>query len=286
MKPKYIAVVAALAAIVVQSALAGSLPEIMTPEELRALRAGQIARAATAQADVAKSETPTLYTGKIIDADSGGYLFKYRNYDPEMNRWTTVDPSGYPDGANNGLYINNSITNAFDPTGKQITLYQKPVAGQLIPQSVHSYIYYTDIYACGGTYNWTGSISGQPEFNPPTWVQGFGHLQSQPGSDNNSARNAAVPLNYAVYVYVYEWWFYQDLLAAAGSYDNSLLYNTIPNEADESYNSNGYIHGILSAVGVSITSDAYTNSIGWSRPIPLSYKSQFKISNGYDICCE
>jgi len=110
MKPKYIAVVAALAAIVVQSALAGSLPEIMTPGELRALRAGQIARAAAAQADVAKSATPTMYTGKISDADSGGYLFKYRNYDPEMNRWTTVDPSRFPDGANAYFYAPNCLS--------------------------------------------------------------------------------------------------------------------------------------------------------------------------------
>jgi len=110
MKPKYIAVVAALAAIVVQSALAGSLPEIMTPGELRALRAGQIARAAAAQADVAKSETPTLYTGKISDADSGGYLFKYRNYDPELSRWMTVDPSGFPDGVNCNSYAPNPLS--------------------------------------------------------------------------------------------------------------------------------------------------------------------------------
>jgi len=117
MKPKYIAVVAALAAIVVQSALAGSLPEIMTPGELRALRAGQIARAAAAQADVAKSETPTLYTGKISDADSGGYLFKYRNYNPELNRWTSVDPSGFPDWANNIVYVKNSPIFAIDYMG-------------------------------------------------------------------------------------------------------------------------------------------------------------------------
>jgi len=45
-----------------------------------------------------------FYTGKPYDVDSESYTFKYRNYDPELNRWTTVDPSGFPDGANNQLY--------------------------------------------------------------------------------------------------------------------------------------------------------------------------------------
>jgi RHS repeat-associated protein len=105
MKPKYIAVVAALAAFTMQLASAASLPEFMTPTQLQAMRAGQIARAAASQAEAAKSETATMYTGKISDTDSGGYLFKYRNYNPELARWTTVDPSGFPDGANNAAYM-------------------------------------------------------------------------------------------------------------------------------------------------------------------------------------
>lgn len=32
-----------------------------------------------------------FYTGKPYDADSESYTFKYRNYDPELNRWTSVD---------------------------------------------------------------------------------------------------------------------------------------------------------------------------------------------------
>lgn len=57
-----------------------------------------------------------FYTGKPYDADSEGYTFMYRNYDPELNRWTTVDPSGFPDGANNQLYA-PSPTFKLDPLG-------------------------------------------------------------------------------------------------------------------------------------------------------------------------
>lgn len=41
-----------------------------------------------------------FYTGKPYDADLDAHLFLYRNYSPEIARWTSADPSGFPDGAN------------------------------------------------------------------------------------------------------------------------------------------------------------------------------------------
>lgn len=46
-----------------------------------------------------------FYTGKPYDADLASYTFAYRSYDPELNRWTSSDPSGFPDGANSGKYV-------------------------------------------------------------------------------------------------------------------------------------------------------------------------------------
>ena len=65
---------------------------------------------------VAAQPASYFYTGKPYDADLGAFTFNYRNYDPEMKRWTTADPSGFPDGANNRLYT-NTPTFAFDPNG-------------------------------------------------------------------------------------------------------------------------------------------------------------------------
>ena len=53
---------------------------------------------------VAAQPASYFYTGKPYDADLGAYTFNYRNYDPEVKRWTTMDPSGFPDGANNHVY--------------------------------------------------------------------------------------------------------------------------------------------------------------------------------------
>lgn len=61
------------------------------------------------------TSTP-FYTGKPYIAETGSYAFKYREYNPEMARWTTVDPSGFPDGANNRVYA-AAPTSEFDPNG-------------------------------------------------------------------------------------------------------------------------------------------------------------------------
>jgi len=82
------------------------LPEFKTPEQLAKWRAETTARTSAQEASrpsTLDSSTP-FYTGKPYLAESGSYAFKYREYNPEMGRWTTVDPSGFPDGANNRMY--------------------------------------------------------------------------------------------------------------------------------------------------------------------------------------
>lgn len=51
------------------------------------------------------STKESFYTGKPYDRDKNGYTFMYRDFNPELGRWTTIDPSGFPDGANNQAYI-------------------------------------------------------------------------------------------------------------------------------------------------------------------------------------
>ena len=53
---------------------------------------------------VAVQPASYFYTGKPYDADLAAYVFAFRNYDPEIQRWTSADPSGFPDGANNNTY--------------------------------------------------------------------------------------------------------------------------------------------------------------------------------------
>ena len=70
---------------------------------------------------LAAGEAPNRYTGKPYDADLGAYVFPFRNYRPEEGRWMSADPSGFPDGVNNSIYIHSFIT--LDPLGlRSVTL--------------------------------------------------------------------------------------------------------------------------------------------------------------------
>ena len=101
------------AAAVEDTGFPAPLPEWKTPAQLKVWRAETTAKTLAKEAAdraaqvkvVANSATPSgFYTGKPYMAESGTYAFKYREYNPEMARWTTVDPSGFPDGANNRVY--------------------------------------------------------------------------------------------------------------------------------------------------------------------------------------
>ncbi|MDD5201241.1 MAG: hypothetical protein PHC88_15730 [Terrimicrobiaceae bacterium] len=101
MKLKTTLIVAALAAAasiqVASAALQAPMPEFKSKAELQKTTQAR-------QATKAASETGVFYTGKPLESDRNGYLFMYRSYDPELNRWTSADPSGFPDGANNRIY--------------------------------------------------------------------------------------------------------------------------------------------------------------------------------------
>lgn len=77
------------------------LPEFKNEKQLAEWRAE---KAFEANSQDHTAEETTFYTGKPYLASSGDYAFKYRNYSPEVARWTTEDPSGFPDGANGNLY--------------------------------------------------------------------------------------------------------------------------------------------------------------------------------------
>jgi RHS repeat-associated protein len=89
------------------------LPEFKNEKQLAEWRAEK-ASEANSQGYVA--EETAFYTGKPYLASSGGYAFNYRSYNPDLARWTSEDPSGFPDGANNHLYAPKPTTE-IDPLG-------------------------------------------------------------------------------------------------------------------------------------------------------------------------
>ena len=129
MKTTHILLAAVLAATsAVQAATAehklpAPLPEFKTPEQLAKWSDEMMAKAAAADALAAKqanapssASISAFYTGKPYVQETRGYAFRFRQYDPEFSRWTSPDPSGFPDWTNNYLYSNNPL-NGLDRNG-------------------------------------------------------------------------------------------------------------------------------------------------------------------------
>ncbi len=95
------------------AAFQAPLPEFKNEKQLAEWRAEK-ASEATSQGYAA--DVSAFYTGKPYLVSSGSYAFKYRSYSPEVARWTSEDPSGFPDGANASIY-NNDPLSGFDPNG-------------------------------------------------------------------------------------------------------------------------------------------------------------------------
>ena len=95
----------ALVALITSSAFAGIpkvLPEFKNAQQLAEWRDEMAAKhkATTTTA----TDDHAFYTGKPYIESTGSYAFKYRSYNPELARWTSEDPSGFPDGANATIY--------------------------------------------------------------------------------------------------------------------------------------------------------------------------------------
>lgn len=112
------AAIAATSAIQAASAehkLPAPLPEFKTAEQLAKWRQDMAEKAKAADAQAAKqanaaTATSAFYSGKPYLEETGSYVFKFRQFDRDLSRWTTADPSGFPDGANRYVLGGNPVS--------------------------------------------------------------------------------------------------------------------------------------------------------------------------------
>ena len=57
------------------------------------------------------------FTGKAFVKELDRYVFHHRLYSADTSRWTVADPSGFPDGRNNFLYVKGDPLREYDPLG-------------------------------------------------------------------------------------------------------------------------------------------------------------------------
>jgi RHS repeat-associated protein len=109
------------------------------------------------------------YTGKPYDSATGMYNYGYRDYQPEVARFTTVDP--IRDGANWFAYVNNDPVNWVDPWGL--------APGDIFPTP-------TDAAADFGL-GWNGiSILNQEEWGTTIYENGGGFTYVEPETQHHT----------------------------------------------------------------------------------------------------
>lgn len=67
------------------------------------------------------------FTGKMYVKELSAFVFPCRLYSPEVGRWQSADPSGFPDGVNNYVYVNGDPLSRVDPMGlSEWEVYSEP----------------------------------------------------------------------------------------------------------------------------------------------------------------
>jgi len=115
MKLKHKVTILALAALVTgtsHAAITGKSSGFMDKRQLAAWRAEAASNVA-----VKKDDESAFFTGRAYLEATDTYAYKFRAYDPSVARWTTEDPSGFPDGTNNNIYVNNRTLTWYDDQG-------------------------------------------------------------------------------------------------------------------------------------------------------------------------
>jgi RHS repeat-associated protein len=92
-------------------------------------------------------EIPFGFAGGLKDSDTQLLRFGYRDYDPQIGRWTARDPIGFAGGDTNLYgYVASDPVNFVDPTGKILAQVAQAVG---LGVTVLALFIYTDMAATG-----------------------------------------------------------------------------------------------------------------------------------------
>ena len=94
-----------------------------------------------------------FFTGKP-SVPGLGYAFLLRSYRPDLAKWQTADPLGYPDGWNPLVYCGNAVLNSVDIMGGYTREVQDPSYPQTRSVRLSDWIYHHTSWDTKWYYSW------------------------------------------------------------------------------------------------------------------------------------
>ncbi len=160
-------------------------------------------------------------------------------------------------------YVKNSPTTLTDPFGLKVEIGESVVIGNE---------YRTVIVITPDSGGPTMTLSAHPDYQPIIGSSIFGKLVATRNLPSELSGNLANLTQVTDPLGRSDADFIKAVIMASQRYNNALLYDPVPADLNNYYNSNSYVSGVLKGAGVPNPPTLPGKQPGYDKPIPLTNK--------------